>query len=308
MKPLVLLGTGSGLECVRKNLLALDPALTILRPGDAGAQEADVALCWNPAAGDLGMFPGLRLIHSIAAGADQIFKDPSRPAQVPVCRIVDPDHRLGMVEYVLWGVLHYHRSFDQMLKNQARAVWERPGQRPAKQTRVGVMGLGELGRAVAVQLAGLGFDTRGWARRPQQIEGVKTFQLAEINEFLNGLDVLVCLLHLTVETVGILSKETFAHMNKGSVLINCGRGEHLCHDDLLAALDSGQLRGALLDVFEQEPLPTQDSFWRHPQICVTPHIASSASYEVIAEQILENLRRLDAQIPLANQVNSEQGY
>ncbi|WP_122666798.1 2-hydroxyacid dehydrogenase [Pseudomonas viridiflava] len=308
MKPLVLLGSGGGLGRVRENLLALDSSLTILRPGEAGAQEAKVALCWNPSAGDLGMFPHLRLIHSIAAGADQIFKDPSRPAHVPVCRIIDPDHRLGMIEYVLWGVLHYHRGFDQMLKNQARVLWNRPGQQPAKQTRVGVMGLGELGRAVAVQLAGLGFDTRGWARRPQQVEGVKTFQLAEFNEFLSGLDILVCLLPLTTETVGILNRETFALMTKGSVVINCGRGEHLRCDDLLAALDSGQLRGALLDVFEQEPLPKEDPFWRHPQICVTPHIASSASYEVIAEQILGNLKRLDAELPLANQVNSEQGY
>ena len=308
MKPLVLLGSGGGLGRVRENLLALDPTLTILRRDDAGAQDAEVALCWNPSAGDLGMFPKLRLIHSIAAGADQIFKDPSRPAHVPVCRIIDPDHRLGMIEYVLWGVLHYHRGFDQMLKNQARVVWDRPGQRPAKQTKVGVMGLGELGRAVAVQLAALGFDTRGWARRPQQVEGVKTFQLAEFHEFLQGLDILVCLLPLTKETVGILGNETFENMEKGSVLINCGRGEHLRRDDLLAALDSGQLRGALLDVFEQEPLPTEDSFWRHPHICVTPHIASSASYEVIAEQILGNLKRLDAERPLANQVNSEQGY
>lgn len=308
MKPLVLLGSGNGLERVREMLLARQPQLTIVRPGDVGAEQAEVALCWNPAAGNLGMFPGLRLIHSIAAGADQIFKDPSRPPQVPVCRIVDPDHRLGMVEYVLWGVLHYHRGFDQMLHNQAQAVWDRPAQRPAKQTSVGVMGLGELGRAVATQLAALDFDTRGWARRAQQVEGVKTFQAGEMTGFLDGLDILVCLLPLTPETIGILGKETFARMATGSVVINCGRGEHLIRKDLLAALDSGHLRGALLDVFEQEPLPVEDSFWRHPHICVTPHIASSASYEVIAGQILDNLARLESGAPLANEVDPEQGY
>jgi glyoxylate/hydroxypyruvate reductase A len=308
LKPLVLLGTGNDLGRVREKLLALRPDLTICRPGEAGAEQAQVALCWNPAPGSLGAFPDLRLIHSIAAGADQIFKDPSRAADVPVCRIIDPDHRLGMVEYVLWGVLHYHRGFDRVLQNQARVVWERPKQGPAKNTRVGVMGLGELGRAVALQLAALGFDTRGWARRAQQIEGVKTFQAGENSEFLDGLDILVCLLPLTTETVGILGNETFARMAKGSVVINCGRGKHLVREDLLAALDSGQLRGALLDVFEQEPLPIDDSFWRHPQVCVTPHIASSASYDVIAGQILDNLVRLESGAALANQVDPEQGY
>ena len=308
MKPLVLLGTGNGLGRVREMLLAREPELIIVRPDDADAQLAEVALCWNPAPGSLGMYPKLRLIHSIAAGADQIFKDPSRDPQIPVCRIVDPDHRLGMVEYVLWGVLHYHRGFDQVLKNQAWVFWDRPAQRAAKQTKVGVMGLGELGRAVASQLAALDFDTRGWARRAQQIEGVATFQAGEINAFLSGLDILICLLPLTPETVGILGEETFAQMAKGSVVINCGRGEHLIRDDLFAALDSGQLRGALLDVFEQEPLPVTDSFWRHPQICVTPHIASSASYEVIAGQILDNLQRLESGAPLANEINPEQGY
>jgi glyoxylate/hydroxypyruvate reductase A len=308
MKPLVLLGAGGGLGRVREQMLARDPSLSILRHGDPGAEQAQVALCWNPTPGSLGLYPDLRLIHSIAAGADQIFKDPSRPAQVPVCRIIDPDHRLGMVEYVLWGVLHYHRGFDQMLRNQSRAVWDRPGQRPAKQTRVGVMGLGELGRAVAAQLAALGFDTRGWARRPQQVTGVTTYQGDQMADFLAGLDILICLLPLTPETEGILGSQTFAHMAPDSVVINCGRGEHLRGEELLSALDGGQLRGALLDVFDQEPLPAEHPFWRHPKITLTPHIASSASYEVIAEQILHNLGRLQAQLPLVNRVDSERGY
>ncbi len=308
MKPLVLLGAGGGLGRVREQMLARDPSLTILRHGDQGAEQAQVALCWNPTPGSLGMYPDLRMIHSIAAGADQIFKDPSRPEQVPVCRIIDPDHRLGMVEYVLWGVLHYHRGFDQMLRNQSRAVWDRPGQRPAKQTRVGVMGLGELGRAVAAQLATLGFDTRGWARRPQHVSGVSTYQGEQMADFLAGLDILICLLPLTPETEGILGRQTFAQMAPDSVVINCGRGEHLHGEQLLSALDSGQLRGALLDVFDQEPLPAEHPFWRHPKITLTPHIASSASYEVIAEQILHNLGRLEAQLPLVNVVDSQQGY
>ncbi|TDV59710.1 glyoxylate/hydroxypyruvate reductase A [Pseudomonas sp. LP_7_YM] len=308
MTPLVLLGSGNGLGRVREAMLARRPGLSIVRADEDGACQAQVALCWNPLPGSLGALPKLQMIHSIAAGADQIFKDPSRPPGIPVCRIVDPDHRLGMVEYVLWGVLHYHRSFDQMLARQAQAIWDRPAQRPARDVRIGVMGLGELGREVAHRLASLGFSTRGWARRAQALEGIETFEYARLDVFLDGLDMLVCLLPLTPQTAGILSEKTFSRLNHGAVLINCGRGEHLVRDDLVAALRSGQLRGALLDVFEAEPLPQDDSFWRTPYLIVTPHIASSASYEVIAEQILHNLDRLHAGTELANQVNPEHGY
>jgi glyoxylate/hydroxypyruvate reductase A len=209
---------------------------------------------------------------------------------------------------VLWGVLHYHRHFDQILANHQRQHWQRLAQKPAQQTRVGVMGLGQLGKAAALQLAKLGFSTRGWARSAQQVDGVQTFDGAQLPAFLDGLDILICLLPLTEHTRGVLCSATFAQLAPGAVVINCGRGGHLRSDDLQAALASGQLRAALLDVFEKEPLAPDHSLWRTPGVTVTPHIASSASFEVIAEQILANIDRLEAGLPLLNTVDSQLGY
>lgn len=170
------------------------------------------------------------------------------------------------------------------------------------------MGLGQLGKAVAVQLAQLGFITRGWARSPQVISQVETFTHTQLPSFLEGLDILICLLPLTEQTRGILCAETFSSLAKDAVVINCGRGDHLREDDLVDALTSGQLRGALLDVFTQEPLEHDHPLWRTPGVTVTPHIASSASYEVIATQILANTDRLQAGLPLLNTVDTTYGY
>lgn len=308
MSPIVLIDIVNDITQAQRIMAQRRPELQFCRPDDPEAQQAEVAICWTPPPGSLGALPKLKLVHSVGAGADPIIREPSRPATLTVCRIVDPGHCQGMLEYVLWGVLHYHRQFDQILANHQRRHWQRLAQKPAQQTRVGVMGLGQLGKAAAVQLAQLGFDTRGWARSAQQIDGVQTFAGAQLPAFLDGLDILVCLLPLTEQTRGILCAATFAQLAPGAVVINCGRGGHLHSADLQTALASGQLRGALLDVFEQEPLASDHSLWQTPGVTVTPHIASSASFEVIAEQILTNIDRLEAGLPLLNTVDSQLGY
>ncbi|WP_407310298.1 2-hydroxyacid dehydrogenase [Pseudomonas sp. nanlin1] len=308
MSPIVLVGPGKDLVEAHRLLQQMRPALRFCYPDDSLAQAAEVAICWAPPSGSFARLPQLKLIHSVGAGADPIIREPSRPASAAVCRIVDPGHCQGMLEYVLWGVLHYHRRFDQILANQSQQRWERLTQHGAQQTRVGVMGLGQLGKAAAEQLARLGFATRGWARSAQPLPGVATFTEAQLPDFLDGLDILVCLLPLTERTQGILGAETFAHLTPGAALINCGRGGHLRVDDLLGALASGQLRGALLDVFEQEPLSREHPLWSTPGVTVTPHIASSASLSVIAEQILTNIDRQQAGLPLFNRVDTALGY
>lgn len=285
------------------------PQLNVLRPDDAGARQAEVAVCWFPPEGSLGHLPNLRLVHSIGSGIDHLAQDSSRDVSLPVCRVVDPDHTQGMSEYVHWGVLHFHRGFDRVIAGNTSQHWQRPMQRKAGDFRVGVMGLGAIGAPVAQRLAAAGYDVRGWARTPRQLDGVTTFEGAgSLHDFLTGLDVLVNLLPLTASTHGLLNHAVFRHMAEGSALINCGRGQHLNPDDLRQALASGQLRGALLDVFEQEPLPADSPLWHTPGVWVTPHMASAASDLCIARQVADNVSRLNAGLELNNLVDPELGY
>ena len=309
MKPLVLLSTDQTLLGQLQAAFARNaPQLPVVLADDPLAEQAQVAACWFPPVGSLGGLPNLKLIHSVAAGVDHLASDPSQPA-LPVCRVVDPAHRQGMAEYVRWAVIHYHRDFDLAMAQQQRQLWLRHPQRPAADFHIGVMGLGSLGGPIAAELAAAGYAVRGWARSEKQLPGVRTFAgSAEFNGFLDGLDLLVNLLPLTESTRGILCRQTFQALAPGAAVINCGRGQHLHQQDLIAAVASGRLRGALLDVFDQEPLPTDNPLWSTPGIVVTPHMASCASHDCIAQQVAENARRLAGAEPLLNRVDPALGY
>ena len=284
------------------------PHLKAVLAEDPQAVDAQMAACWFPLPDSLAALPNLQVIHSIAAGIDHLDHDPACP-DLPVCRVVDPGHRQGMTEYVRWAVIHYHRGFDQVLVQQQTQRWERPQQRAAGQFKVGVMGLGSLGSAIALDLAAAGYDVRGWARSDKHLAGVQTFAGPEaFNRFLDGVELLINLLPLTSATRGILGKATFERLADGAALVNCGRGAHLDIDDLEQALAEGKLRGALLDVFEQEPLPADHRLWTLPGVTITPHMASVASYDCIAEQVAENFRRLNIGEPLLNCADRELGY
>lgn len=284
------------------------PQLSAVLADDPRAANAQIAACWFPLADSLAALPNLQVIHSVAAGIDHLEHDPSCP-DLPVCRVVDPGHRQGMTEYVRWAVIHYHRGFDQVLEQQRQQHWERPLQRPAHEFRIGVMGLGSLGSAIAQDLANAGYEVRGWARSKKDLPGVQTFAGTDtFNPFLDGVELLINLLPLTHETRGILNRQTFEHLANGAALVNVGRGGHLNIEDLQQALARGKLRGALLDVFEQEPLPADHSLWKTPGVTITPHMASAASHDCIAEQIAENFRRLNAGEPLLNSADRLLGY
>lgn len=284
------------------------PQLNAVLMDDPSAAQAQVAACWFPLPGSLAALSNLQVIHSVAAGVDHLEHDPSCP-DLPVCRVVDPGHRQGMTEYVRWAVIHYHRGFDQVLQQQPEQIWQRPLQRSAGQFRVGVMGLGSLGSAIASDLAAAGYAVRGWARGAKDLPGVQIFAGAEgFEAFLEGVELLINLLPLTPQTHGILGSSTFDRLARGAALVNCGRGAHLRIDDLEQALASGQLRGALLDVFEREPLPPEHKLWSMPGVTITPHMASAASHDCIAEQVAENIRRLNAGEPLLNTVDMTLGY
>ena len=253
-------------------------------------------------------FPRLELLFSSGAGVDQFDFDALPPA-LPVVRMVEPGIVRGMVEYVVHAVLDHHRDMPQYRRQQAVSEWRPLPVRPAGQRRVGVLGLGSLGQAVLAQLAGFGFDLAGWSRSQHAVAGVQCHAGADgLAAFLARTDILVCLLPLTDETRGFLNTNVFAQLPAGASLVHVGRGPHLVEADLLAALASGQLAEAVLDVTDPEPLPAGHPFWRHPQIRLTPHIASMTQPESAAEVVIDNLRRHRAGEPMTGLVDRSRGY
>ncbi|WPB55540.1 glyoxylate/hydroxypyruvate reductase A [Xylophilus sp. GOD-11R] len=284
------------------------PDWSVVRLEDPAAAQASLAVCWDQPADAWAQLPAVRALHSIGAGVDNLLRDPHLPA-LPVCRVVDDQLVHRMTEYVCWGTLFFHRGFDAVLRQQPQAEWKRPPNRDAADVTVGMMGLGEIGGAIAGELARSRYRVRGWARSARSIDGVEVFQgEAGLGDFLDGLDILVCMLPLTPATQGILSRPLFDRMSPGAKLIHCGRGGHLVEADLLAALDAGQLGGALLDVFEKEPLAATSALWSHPKVVVTPHMAAVLPMPAVADQVADNARRLLAGEPLLRVVDRALGY
>ncbi|GHA62679.1 glyoxylate/hydroxypyruvate reductase A [Amylibacter ulvae] len=258
-------------------------------PDPAGVEYA---LVWRPATGCMSGYNNLKAIVSIGAGIDHVLADEELPKGVPIIRTVGADLTQRMREYVALHVLRHHRDMPAIQESQRKSEWNQIVVPPAPQRRVGVMGLGNLGAAAAQTLAGLGFETVGWSRSPKDIEGVQTYAGKEgLGNFLSGTEILVNLLPLTQHTRGILNADMFNRLKRGASLINAARGPHLVDSDLLGALDSGQISNATLDVFHIEPLPSDHPFWLHPNITVTPHIASlidaPTGSKIIAANIIE---------------------
>lgn len=293
----------------RKALRAQIPDIDLRFWPDIGdPQEIEAALVWLPPPGLLAVLPNLRAILSLGAGVDSLLADPTLP-DLPLCRMVDPSMTAGMAELVLTLALGYHRRLDLYEAQQHRRLWRMVLPQPASATRIGIMGLGELGGAAARLLARHGFTVRGWSRSARQVEGVTGFVgAAELDGFLHGTDILVCMLPLTADTENILDARLLALLPRGARLVNVARGRHLVEADLLAALDDGHIAHATLDVFRTEPLPAEHPFWGHPRIRVLPHTASYSQAEVAAGMVAENLRRLESGRPLLHLVDRSRGY
>ena len=280
-----------------------------LWPEPFDAADVVAVAAWHPPAGLLGSLPNLRLMASIGAGTEHILRCPGLPASVPITRIVDPEQARGMAHYMLWAALHYHRGFDQMAAQQRQGLWRMPAQTPAAEFAVGVMGLGGMGLQTATCLRDAGFAVSGWSRSARSVAGIATCAGdAALAGFLAPLDLVICLLPLTPQTRGLCNTNFFAAMKPGAAFVNAGRGEQVVLPDLLAALDCGHVRGAVLDVFDTEPIASTDPLWTHPGLVITPHMASSASDHTIARQIVSNTWRVSlGQLP-AHVMDREAGY
>lgn len=267
------------------------------------------AVVWRPRTGALAAFPNLKAIVSIGAGIDHVLADEFLPKGVPIIRTIGDDLTQRMKEYVALHVLRHHREMPALQASQAKHEWKTVIVPPATRRRVGVMGLGNLGTEAAKLLQAIGFQTVGWARSPKDIPGVTCFSGAEgFAPFLEGTEILVCLLPLTELTQGILNARTFAALKPGAAIINAARGPHLVDEDLLEALASGQIGAATLDVFHVEPLPADHPFWAHPKITVTPHIASMIDAPTGGKIIARNLLRFEENGTLPDLADAQRGY
>ncbi|CAN7512583.1 glyoxylate/hydroxypyruvate reductase A [Phyllobacterium sp. LjRoot231] len=277
-------------------------------PDVGPSEKVRYLAAWLPPDNLAEAFPNLEILFSVGAGIDQ-FDLSTLPQDLPLVRMIEPGIAEGMTEYVTMAVLALHRDLLPYIDQQRRAVWQEMRLVPSVQRKVGVLGLGMLGQAVLEKLRPFGFPLSGWSRSPRVIDGADIFSgSSELPRFLSGCDILICLLPLTDETRGILNAELFAQLPRGAALVSAGRGGHLHQDDLLAALGSGQLSGAVLDVTDPEPLPGDHPFWLHPKILLTPHIASMTRPETAVDHVLDTIRRHREGLPLIGAVDRMRGY
>ena len=262
-------------------------------PDDGPLDNVHYTLVWKPPIGWHRQFPDLRAILSLGAGVDAIVADPDLPPDVPIARLRDAGMAQQMAEYALYGALHFHRRMDEYARQQVGSVWQPLAPKLIGERGVGVMGLGVLGSAAAAMLARTGFKVAGWSRTRHQLDGIACWSgFEDFERFLAGSEILINFLPLTPDTLGILDAATLVLLPRGACIVNSARGAHVVEADLLAALDNGQIRGAMLDVFAEEPLPALHPLWRHPGVIVTPHVAAVTIASEAAGQVIDNLRRL----------------
>ena len=276
---------------------------------DLPPEHVHYAFVWAPAPGLLASMPNLRLVLSSGAGVDHIVNDPAWPRHVGIVRMGGEETGQRMGEYVCLSALALLRDLPRMIAGQAARKWDSFDARPtATETRVGIMGLGSLGTAAAAMLRGLGFQVSGWSRSRKALPGVECFAGHERDAFLAQAALLVNLLPDTPDTRGMLCAATLAQLPAGAGLVNAGRGPQLVLPDLIAALDSSHLSGAVLDVFDQEPLPPDHPAWHHKRIIITPHVASLASRPARARYVADAIAAFERGETPPNLYDPARGY
>ncbi len=292
------------------------PGLDVRVWPDGMGNISDIEYCaaWLPPPGVLKSLPNLKLILSLGAGVDAILKDPTLPRDIPIVRVNDPDLTGRMTEYIVLHVLLHHRQQRRIDGNQKRIIWDSFPTHAAKDLSVGIMGMGVMGTDSAIKLRDIGFRVAGWSRGRKSIPGVESFAgESEFDAFLGRTDVLVSLLRATPGTDGVINSETIRKLSRkgpfgAPIVINAGRGRQQVAEDIIAALDSGELFAATLDVFATEPLPPENPLWTHPKVTVTPHCAADSDPETICAYVASNIERHRRGETPGNLVDLARGY
>ena len=310
-KPNVLFLLPPGWDALSKALFGHKAFNSFLHGKDHYApQQIDYFVGFRPPHGFLKGLPRLKAIFSLGAGVDGFLRDPEFPRHLPVVRFVDETLQREMAQYVTMHALIIHRQQRAFDAAQRESAWkQRMLARPSRDVRIGILGMGDIGAVTAERLLMFDFQVFGWSRTRKAVAGVTSFAgQEELAKFLASSDIMVCMLPLTPETENILDAKLFAGLPQGAWVMNVGRGGHCNEQDLLAALDSGHLGGAVLDVFQTEPLPADSPFWSHPNVTVTPHIAGITDPRNASAFVVDCVARAETGAPFKNVVDLNRGY
>lgn len=281
----------------------------VFRSADEDGDDGDVRfiVCWDVPADCFTRYPRLEAIFCLGAGVDHIDLA-GIPEHVRVVRMVEPGVTAGMTEYVVMSVLMAHRNAIEYVAQQRQQLWQPRPMRTAASCTVGIMGAGVLGLACIEALRPFGFRLRLWSRTQKRVDGATSFAAAELDEFLAGCEVLVCLLPATGSTRHLLNAAVFNALPRGAYVINVSRGSNLHQGDLLQALRADRLSGAILDVADPEPLTTDDPLWSDPRIFITPHIACRTQPISAARVVLSQIDRHRRGAGFDHVVDRRRGY
>jgi glyoxylate/hydroxypyruvate reductase A len=277
-------------------------------PDNGDVRDVEYLAFMHPDFDALPAFPNLKAMFSRSAGVESFINHPKIP-KVPLGKVEPPGGDPMMTEYVVMHVLRLHRDMPAYQAAQARREWRRVPIARLENRRIGFLGFGMMAKAPALVLKSLGFPVSAWVRSPRLSAEVPIFHgRDQLERFLNQTDIAVCLLPLTAETEGIFCARTFAMMPRGAMLVNVGRGKHVVDQDLIAALDSGQLSYAALDALWPEPLPAESPLWLHPKVTVMPHVARRPTVAQMVTEIVANIASLRAGAGLLQQIDAKLGY
>ncbi|WP_227370264.1 2-hydroxyacid dehydrogenase [Halomonas sp. M20] len=275
----------------------LPNAEIVTSEGDSDT-PADYLAAWKPPSTLLEKQTQLKGIINLGAGVDALLSNPALPKNVPIVKLRDAGMGPLIADYVRFGVLYFQRDFDRYFAQQTNARWHEFPLIDKADWPVGVLGLGAIGAHVAQALAADGFPVHGWSRSPKSLEGVSCHHGDDgLSQLLGKVQTLVTLLPNTPSTRGIINAETLSQLPEGASLINPGRGALIDEQALLDALgqdrSSGRLRGALLDAFDEEPLPASNPLWSHPRVRITPHMAGPTPVRDAADQVAELIKAME---------------